>query len=60
MNVENGIITGEDSNSNWNDSEEEQEDYFGEKSLRVRHTWQRFLLAAACYLTDTPRSRMYN
>ena len=29
------IIKGEDSDSNWNDSEEEQEDYFEEESLRV-------------------------
>ena len=37
MNVESVVstITGEDSDSNWNDSEEEQEDYFKEESLRV-------------------------
>ena len=37
MNAESvvSIITGEESNGNWNDSEEEQEDYFEEESLRV-------------------------
>ena len=37
MNAESvvSIIKGEDSDSNWNDSEEEQEDYFEEESLRV-------------------------
>ena len=29
------IIKGVESDSNWNDSEEEQEDYFEEESLRV-------------------------
>ena len=29
------IIKGEDSDSNWNDSEEEQEDYLEEENLRV-------------------------
>ena len=37
MNAESvvSIITGEESNTNWNDSEDEQEDYFEEESLRV-------------------------
>ena len=37
MNAESvvSIITGEESDSNWNDLEEEQEDYFEEESLRV-------------------------
>ena len=37
MNAESivSIITGEESDTNWNDSEEEQEDYFKEESLKV-------------------------